>query len=241
VRSLVPIEVVVVDHAHDEGFLTDESMYDAANCRPSFSMSTTATVFFGRTKQWLQRRFDSGHLELDAEPIEVWESESGVQYRWRLCDVEQMAHALAQNGYITAAQLVRTLDLIKLVAQNFGYLPSDIATEVHPYDPNEDKGALAAVEQELRFVDDLDGSPGARPRTFALGSAEYHLDLTEEHWAKFLETLEPYIQVATMTPRRDRQQLQDVRAWARANGYEVGERGRLPMPIMRAYHRSLST
>ncbi len=35
----------------------------------------------------------------------------------------------------------------------------------------------------------------------------------------------------------DREQNQAIRVWARKNGYEVSDRGRIPSEVVEAYHR----
>lgn len=237
-RSLVPVTVVVLDYDRDEGFLTDESMYDPVTHRPSFTMSEVSELFFGRSKTWMADHYVHGHIELDGVPLTIERGPSRIYYQWKLCDVEFAAYALAQQGYIPAAQLVRTLGIIKLVAQNHGYLETDIQTEIRTIEQDLEERLLTAMEVRSDVTDDLDGSPGAEPRTFAINGTEYHIDLTDENWAKFLDAVTPYVKAATLSPRRAARSMQDVRAWARENGFSVGERGPVPVEIMAAWHRS---
>lgn len=102
-----------------------------------------------------------------------------------------------------------------------------------------------------QLVDDLDGTvlePGeGRTVTFALDGKTYEIDLKEENAEKVQEALAPFIAAGrrTMTsiarPQRARRKsgggrdLQAVRGWARENGFEVSDRGRVPEHILQAY------
>jgi Lsr2 len=111
---------------------------------------------------------------------------------------------------------------------------------------------LMARETITRLVDDLDG--GTAERTVSLGwdGQSYEIDLSKKNISSLEKVLKPYLDAgrrvrgsATRSSRRsgrsassgtaDRGKLQDVREWARANGHEVSERGRIPSVIREAY------
>lgn len=235
VRSLVPVRVRVPG-IRDEGLLTDETMYDPVAHRPCWSTAETSRLFFGRRAEWLSLHHAAGKLyRPDGSPLQVGVAPGRNEWEWRVCDIEQAAHALAQQGLIPLDQLVRTLGIVKLVAQNHGYLPSDLTVEMADDEPD------AAVEARNTRYDDMTGEPGAEARTFAISGTEYHVDLTPQHWAAFLDAVAPYVKAATLAPRRAARALTDVRQWAREHGYDIGTRGPIPMEVMTAWHRSMTS
>ena len=103
-------------------------------------------------------------------------------------------------------------------------------------------------------TDDLDGSQDAQTYTFAVDGQSYEVDLSDENKNKLDEALAPFVGVATKvsggragrasTPGRrpsssstpaDKERLSNIRAWARDNGYEVSDRGRIPNKVVEAY------
>lgn len=105
------------------------------------------------------------------------------------------------------------------------------------------------------LVDDFDGSDipeGTTSTTFALNGTTWSIDLSPANAQKLEKALEPFIEKATRlasgssAPRRrtsasasasgnSAQFLSAVREWAGANGYTVGERGRIKSEILDAY------
>ena len=87
-------------------------------------------------------------------------------------------------------------------------------------------------------------TPGARK------AREYVLDLRPSNLAKFESAIGKYINAATevrgaanttkTTPApaagSAKEQLRAIREWARTQGYEVSDRGRIPAEIVDAYH-----
>lgn len=109
-----------------------------------------------------------------------------------------------------------------------------------------------ATETTTRLLDDLDGGSAERSVTFAFEGKQYKLDLSKKNIASFEKALKPYIAAAEEVtasrrmssskgrhPRkstgRARTDLAAVREWARANGFEVSERGRISAEVMEAY------
>lgn len=103
-----------------------------------------------------------------------------------------------------------------------------------------------------QIVDDLDGTileAGAGETvSFSLDGVAYEIDLTEAHAGALRDVLAPYIDAgrsissprsATPTGNKRRRTGQTdyapVREWAKANGYSVSERGRVPAAILEAY------
>jgi hypothetical protein len=109
-----------------------------------------------------------------------------------------------------------------------------------------------AKKVEVQLVDDLDGSEAVESITFGLDGKTYEIDLNRDHATALRENLAEYIasgrrlggdvrrrQVAS-APRvgRHREELARIREWARANGHQVKERGRIPAAVIEAYQRA---
>jgi hypothetical protein len=100
-----------------------------------------------------------------------------------------------------------------------------------------------AQRAQVIFTDDLDGSEAARTATFALQGAAYEVDLSKKNADKLAKLLEPYIAAARKTSARparrsaDRSRQggpvpADVRAWAKSEGIEVKDKGRVPAELI---------
>lgn len=89
------------------------------------------------------------------------------------------------------------------------------------------------------YSDDLSGEPDAHPVRFGFDGREYTIDLTDANARKLALLLAPYVQAARMTNpppvavRKHR--ADDVRRWARENGYTVRDKGVIRTDIVRAY------
>lgn len=94
------------------------------------------------------------------------------------------------------------------------------------------------------MTDDLDGSEGAKTYRFAWQDAVYEVDLSDAHRDDLLRALAPYIDAGrrvgrgrrpTTSTRAAGEDRAAVRAWARANGHEVSDRGRISTTVLDAY------
>lgn len=94
--------------------------------------------------------------------------------------------------------------------------------------------------------DDLDGGPASHGISFALEGVDYEIDLNDSNAAKLRDALAPYVAAGRRTGGRRQQAapavrgnrakyLSDVRGWARANGHEVADRGRVSKAVVDAY------
>ncbi|TCC66540.1 Lsr2 family protein [Kribbella pittospori] len=101
---------------------------------------------------------------------------------------------------------------------------------------------------EIRLTDDLDGSeiPTGKGETvtFALDGRSYEIDLRTRHAAALRAALGPYVEAGRPIKSRRGRRLsrttvdadaRTVKEWARANGYEVNDRGRVPAHIREAF------
>jgi hypothetical protein len=239
-RQIARVDVRVLGLEY-EGSLTDESMYDSRTGRPSWSTREASEFFFGHGRDWLYEHLRLGHIELDAQPVEIPFRNLGTEYRWRLCDIERTAIGLAQGGYLDAVMLYRALSIVRLQAENYGYLPTEVELQIEEHDPY--RTEVAAVQTREIVTDDLDGADGAAERRFSIGDVEYRIDLTDENWNALCELLSPFTRVARTSYRKashPRQYggLKAARAWAREHGYTVSDTGPLPHTVQDAFLRA---
>lgn len=112
-----------------------------------------------------------------------------------------------------------------------------------------------ATRTLVSLIDDLDGSDADETIEFGLDGVTYQIDLSGENAEELRDALAQYVEHArreggrkrtnvrasTKAPVRpatvDREQNQAIRAWARKNGYQVSDRGRIPSEIVDAYHK----
>ncbi len=105
-----------------------------------------------------------------------------------------------------------------------------------------------AQKVNIVLVDDLDGSEADETVTFGLDGTTYEIDLTDANAAALREALSGYVGHArkvTGGARRGRKSsggsssggtnTKDVREWAKSQGMEVSERGRISADVQRAY------
>ena len=98
--------------------------------------------------------------------------------------------------------------------------------------------------------DDLDGSPAVETVRFGYAGREYEIDLSEEHAAELDELLAPYVEhgrgidggkpkrrarPAEGERRRRPEELRAIRQWAREQGLQVSDRGRISADIVAKY------
>ena len=110
-----------------------------------------------------------------------------------------------------------------------------------------------AQKHFVQLVDDLTGDDAAETVTFAIDGARYEIDLSAENAAHLRDTLATYIAGARRprngrsttveagprnTTRAHRERTAAVRVWARANGYHIGEKGRIPARDVTAYREA---
>ncbi|MFI8963623.1 Lsr2 family protein [Streptomyces sp. NPDC053493] len=106
-----------------------------------------------------------------------------------------------------------------------------------------------AQKVQVLLVDDLDGGEADETVTFALDGKSYEIDLTTANADKLRGLLEPYTKSGRRTGGRSTTargkgravasggspDTAKIRAWAKENGYNVNDRGRVPAEIKAAY------
>ncbi|MFI8854738.1 Lsr2 family protein [Streptomyces sp. 891-h] len=109
-----------------------------------------------------------------------------------------------------------------------------------------------AQKVQVLLVDDLDGGEADETVTFALDGKAYEIDLTTANADKLRSALEPYLKNGRRTGGRSSrgkgsrsgsgsgssQDTAKIRAWAKEQGYEVNDRGRVPASIREAYEKA---
>jgi Lsr2 len=103
------------------------------------------------------------------------------------------------------------------------------------------------VAQKIQtlFIDDIDGTEAEGTVRFGLDGAEYEIDLNAKHADALRKALAKYIDAArrsTGTARRPARtgrrasasgvNTTEVREWAKAQGIEVKDRGRVPADLV---------
>jgi hypothetical protein len=96
-------------------------------------------------------------------------------------------------------------------------------------------------------LDDLDGSEAAETVVFGLDGATYEVDLSKKHAAQLREGLEPWVKAGRRAKTGGKGAVSHkagasadgetakIRAWAREQGREVSDRGRIPLEVREAY------
>ena len=110
-----------------------------------------------------------------------------------------------------------------------------------------------AQQTTVKFVDDLDGSEAVGTVSFSLENRTYAIDLSDENTDKLHEALAPFIEHARQIgrgsgrgrgqrqpstekhTRSNREETHAIREWARQNGHQVSDRGRIPKSVLEAY------
>jgi len=114
-----------------------------------------------------------------------------------------------------------------------------------------------AQQVNVKFVDDLDGSDATGTVSFALDGRAYEIDLSEDNAARLRDSLASFVaagrksggasaaagrrtqKMTASSGRRpqplDREQTAAIRAWARQNGHQVSDRGRISKTVVDAF------
>ncbi|QNN51224.1 histone-like nucleoid-structuring protein Lsr2 [Nocardioides mesophilus] len=101
------------------------------------------------------------------------------------------------------------------------------------------------------LVDDLDGGDATETVSFALDGVDYEIDLSDQHATELRDALAVYVGHGRRTGGRRRKgqaaparstggsdggaSAAEIREWAKANGWDVPERGRVSAEVRSAY------
>jgi hypothetical protein len=110
---------------------------------------------------------------------------------------------------------------------------------------HERSGEHVAQKIQTLFIDDIDGSAAEGTVRFALDGTEYEIDLNAKHADALRKALAKYIDVSRRTTGGARRSARsgrrasasgvnttEVREWAKAQGIEVKDRGRVPAELV---------
>ncbi len=102
-----------------------------------------------------------------------------------------------------------------------------------------------ARKVQILFIDDLDGSEADGTVRFGLDGTEYEIDLNAEHAEALRDALARYVSAARRAGAGARQPSRsgrrapvsglnntEVREWAKAQGIDVKDRGRVPVQLV---------
>jgi hypothetical protein len=109
-----------------------------------------------------------------------------------------------------------------------------------------------AQKIQTLFIDDIDGGEAEGTVRFGLDGAEYEIDLSAAHDAELRSALGKYVSHARKVTARGTRpagrgagrrpspvDTTAVRAWARENGIDIKERGRVPADVMAKYQAAV--
>jgi hypothetical protein len=108
-----------------------------------------------------------------------------------------------------------------------------------------------AQQIQTLFIDDIDGGEADGTVRFSLDGTEYEIDLNAKHTEELRSTLKSYIEHSrkvggsgrrATTGRSGRRastvETGAVRTWARQNGYDIKDRGRVPAGLVAKYEEA---
>lgn len=105
-----------------------------------------------------------------------------------------------------------------------------------------------AQKIQTLFIDDIDGSEAEGTVRFGLDGTDYEIDLSTAHSEKLHKALSTYIVHARKVSGAARRSARSggrrsssgvdttaVRTWAKDNGYDIKDRGRVPADVVTKY------
>jgi hypothetical protein len=109
-----------------------------------------------------------------------------------------------------------------------------------------------AQRVQIVLEDDLDGGVAAETVTFGLDGVNYEIDLSDKNAGKLRDEFASWIgharrsggrrttgrRTAGTSSASSRRDLSAVRAWARSNGHQVSDRGRVSAAVQEAYDKA---
>jgi hypothetical protein len=107
-----------------------------------------------------------------------------------------------------------------------------------------------AARTVVHLIDDVDGGKADETVTFSLDGVDYTIDLSRGNAEGLRKTLAEFVDAGRrvggraargktqVKPGGDREQNQAIREWARRNGRQVSERGRIPADLIAAFQEA---
>ncbi|WP_258234008.1 histone-like nucleoid-structuring protein Lsr2 [Brevibacterium oceani] len=104
-----------------------------------------------------------------------------------------------------------------------------------------------AIEKIIKS--DISGEMDAATVTFGLGGTWYEIDLTDEEQKELQKRFTDYLKAGRkaqakpsnrFVPDTTPEEREEIRAWAKENGYELADYGKIPNKIYKAYQEAHS-
>lgn len=104
-----------------------------------------------------------------------------------------------------------------------------------------------AQRVQVMLIDDVDQTEASETVSFGLDGVTYEIDLTSENAERLRNDFAPWVGHAERTGGRKstraagsriRKGQSEVRNWARDQGYDVSDRGRISSEIQAAYDKA---
>lgn len=104
-----------------------------------------------------------------------------------------------------------------------------------------------AQKVQIMLVDDLDGGEASETVEFGLDGVSYEIDLSTDNAQRLRDSLASYVGEARRIGNRRRSgrsrsaratgagSAAEIREWARSNGFDVPDRGRVSAEVRTAY------
>jgi hypothetical protein len=125
-------------------------------------------------------------------------------------------------------------------------------------DNDSGKRTRMAQKVQVLLVDDLDGGEATETVSFSLDGSSYEIDLSAKNADELRDAFAKYVGVARKAGRSgsasagrsaaggrsrgsaamDRDQAAAIRSWAKKQGLQVSDRGRIPASIIEQYNQS---
>lgn len=101
-----------------------------------------------------------------------------------------------------------------------------------------------AQKVQVVLVDDIDGGDASQTINFALDGTSYEIDVNDAHAHELRAAFQPWVAAARKTTTRRsaskgrREDTGKIRDWAKRNGFDVSERGRISAKVREAYYQA---
>lgn len=121
--------------------------------------------------------------------------------------------------------------------------------------PNYAKGTWTVARREIVVLeDDLEGGKADETVKFSLDGIQYEIDLSDKNAKKLRDAVAQFVANGRRVSRggvvvggraaarargsaaADREQNKAIRAWAKRQGEDISDRGRIPQEIVDKYH-----
>jgi hypothetical protein len=103
-----------------------------------------------------------------------------------------------------------------------------------------------AQKIQVLLLDDLDGSAACETVKFGFDGTDYEIDLSSGNASDMRNTLAEYVEHARKIGNTGRRRTPvttlnttEIRNWARENGYDIKDRGRVPADVVAKYQAAM--